>query len=97
VGVPGVGVPRSAGVLWGMTPTGGRRSAAARARRSRATCTARSRAGRTELGERELTGGHDTVPGGGATDRWGRPVSGRGGERGARGPAREESGVAEPR
>jgi hypothetical protein len=38
-----------------------------------------------------------TVPGGGANYRWGRPVSGHGESAGARGPAREESGVAEPR
>jgi hypothetical protein len=48
-------------------------------------------------GERELKVGRGTVPGGGAADRWGRPVSGRGESTGARGPAREENGVAEPR
>jgi hypothetical protein len=57
MGIPGVGVPHGAGVPWGLAPTGGRRQAAARARRSRATCVARARAGRTERGERELTGG----------------------------------------
>jgi hypothetical protein len=56
VGVSGVGVPRGAGVPWGLAPTGRRRPAAARAWRSRATCAAcacrSDRAGR----ERELTG-----------------------------------------
>jgi hypothetical protein len=37
--------------------------------------------------------GRGTVPGGGATDRWGRPVSGAVESTGARGPAGEESGV----
>jgi hypothetical protein len=37
--------------------------------------------------------GRGTVPGGGATDRWGRPISGVVESAGARGPAREESRV----
>jgi hypothetical protein len=51
VGVPGVGVPRGAGVPWGLAPTGGRRPAVARAQRSRVTCAARVSAGQS--GERE--------------------------------------------
>jgi hypothetical protein len=91
MGVPGVGVS------WGLAPTGGRRPAAARARCSRPTCAARACAGRTERGERELTVGRGTVPGGGAADRWGRLVSGCGGERGRAwaGPRRKWGGRAE--
>jgi hypothetical protein len=37
--------------------------------------------------------GRGTMPGSGATDRWGWPVSGAVESAGARGPAREESGV----
>jgi hypothetical protein len=51
VGVPGVGVPRGAGVPFGLAPTGGRRPAVARAQRSRVTCAARVSAGQS--GERE--------------------------------------------
>jgi hypothetical protein len=41
--------------------------------------------------------GRGTVPGGGATDRWGRPVSGLGGERGRAwaGPRRKRGGRAQ--
>jgi hypothetical protein len=87
MGVPGVGVP-----------TGGRRPAAARARRSRVTCTARVRASRTERG-REAPDGwaaaqcRATVPLTGGLSLSAGAVE----SAGARGPAREESGVAEPR
>jgi hypothetical protein len=57
VGVLGVGVPRGAGVPWGLAPTGRQCPVAARAQRSRATYAAHARAGRIEQGERELTGG----------------------------------------
>jgi hypothetical protein len=50
-------LPEISGVPWGLAPIGGWHPAANRARRSRATCAARARAGRTERGERELTGG----------------------------------------
>jgi hypothetical protein len=51
VGVPGVGVPHGAGVPWGLAPIGGRRPAAARARRSQAMCTTRALPAKTERGE----------------------------------------------
>jgi hypothetical protein len=50
-GGPGMGVPR------GVALTGGQRPAAARARRSWVTCTARALSAETERGERRLTGG----------------------------------------
>jgi hypothetical protein len=49
-GGPGVGVPRGAGVPWGLAPTGGRRLAVPRAWRWWVTCAACARAGRTERG-----------------------------------------------
>jgi hypothetical protein len=98
VGVPCVGVPRGAGVSWGLAPTGGRRPAAARAWRSRATCAARARAVRTGRGRDPSDGWV------GAQCRTAVPLIGGAGlsagvleSVGARGPAREESGVAEPR
>jgi hypothetical protein len=50
-GSPGMVVPRSAGVSWGLAPTCGRRSTAARAWRSRETCAARALLAETERGE----------------------------------------------
>jgi hypothetical protein len=50
-GGPGVGVPRGTGVPWGLAPTGGRCPAAARARRSRATCATRVLPTETERAE----------------------------------------------
>jgi hypothetical protein len=47
----GVGVPRSAGVPWGLAPTGGRRPTAARAWHSWETCAARALPAETERGE----------------------------------------------
>jgi hypothetical protein len=96
--VPSVGVPHDAGMPWGLAQSGRRRPAAARARRSWATCAARTRAGRTERGRE-------------ASDRWATaqcraavPLTGGVGlsagaveSAGVRGPAREESRVAEPR
>jgi hypothetical protein len=82
--------PRTGGVPWGLAPISGRRPAAARARRSRATCAARARAGRTKRGE---------APDGWAAAQCQAAVSLTGGaglSAGVRGPAREESGVAEP-
>jgi hypothetical protein len=49
-GGPGLGVPRGAGVPWGLAPTGGRRLAVPRAWRWWVTCAACARAGRTERG-----------------------------------------------
>jgi hypothetical protein len=83
-----VGVPRGAGVPWGLALTGRRRPAAAQARRSRATCAARARAGRTKRGREgadgwaaaqcravvQLTGGASLSAGAGrARARVGRP------------------------
>jgi translation initiation factor IF-2 len=56
-GGPGRGGATRRGGAVGPAPTGGRRPVVARAWRSRTTCAARARAGRTERGERELTGG----------------------------------------
>jgi hypothetical protein len=50
------GATRRGGAV-GPAPTGRRRPAVARAWRSQTTCAARARAGRTERGGRELTGG----------------------------------------
>jgi hypothetical protein len=92
-GGPGVGVPRGAGVPWGLALTGGRRPAAARARRLRATCAARTRADGTERGREgadgwavtqcraavPLTGGADLSAGAGrARARVGWPEKKRG-------------------
>jgi hypothetical protein len=75
--------PRPAVVAWQQPEHG--------ARGRRAPC-ARVPAGQS--GEREDGQvGRGTVPGGGATNRWGRPISGAVESAGARGPAREESGV----
>jgi hypothetical protein len=97
-GVPSVGVPHDAGMPWGLAPSSGRRPAAARARRSWATCAARTRAGWTERG-REASDGWAM-----AQCRAAVPLIGGAGlsagaveSAGARGSAREESGVAEPR
>jgi hypothetical protein len=81
-----------------LASTGERRLAAARARRSRATCVARARVGRTQRG-REAPDGwvaaqcQAAMPLiGGASLSAGVVESAA-----ARGPAREESGLAEPR
>jgi hypothetical protein len=85
-------------VPWGLALTGGRRPTAARVWRSRATCAARVRADRTERG-REGADGWTA-----AQCRVVVPLTGGAGlsagvveSAGARGPAREESGVAELR
>jgi hypothetical protein len=81
VGVPGVGVPRGAGVPWGLAPT----------------CAARVRAGRTERGERELTGGSRHSAGWRCHRQVGSVCQRRGGERGRAwaGPRRKQGGRAQ--
>jgi hypothetical protein len=102
-GGPGVGVPRGAGVSWGLAPTDGWRLAAARAQRSWVTCAARALPAETERGETSdgwaaaqcrtavpLTGGATLSAGAGRA---------RARVRGcvdARGPAREETGTGRP-
>jgi hypothetical protein len=92
-GGPGVGVPRGAGMPWGLAPTGGWCPAAGRTRRLRATCVARARAGRTELG-REASDGWATAQCRAAVPLKGRASLSAGA--GARGPAREETETDRP-
>jgi hypothetical protein len=92
-----VGVPHGAEVPWGLAPTGGRRPTTARAQRSQATCAAR--ACRPDRARREGADGWVA-----AQCRAAVPLTGGAGLSAgavesvvARGPAHEESGVAEPR
>jgi hypothetical protein len=76
-GDPDVGVPRGAGVPWGLASTGGRRPVVARARCSWATC-ARALPVETERGETSDGWAAAQCRARGAADRLGRPFSGRG-------------------
>jgi hypothetical protein len=102
-GGPGVGVPRGAGVPWGLAPISRRRQAAARARRSRATCAVRTLPAETERGETSdgwaaaqcraavpLTGGAGLSAGVGRARARVRDCAD------ARGPAREETETGRP-